>query len=275
HRRNRTTTSAVSAAGPSIFRTAIETQVARMSQTVRTLGAMALGALIVAVAALSVRSGPVTGAPVTGTEPPAHTITVSASGKVTVVPDVARINLGITTTKGTVKAARESAAQTMTAIIAAIKGLGVADADIQTTNLSLYPQYGSGSTPKVVGYQISEQVQITVRDLDKAGDVVDAATAKGATDVNGISFELADPVKAQNDARASAVAAARTSAQAMAGAANVNLGAVVSITDTTSPSPIFYGYGAQKGAAVPDAATPVQPGTQDLTAMVTVIFEIN
>ncbi len=246
-----------------------------MSQTVRTLGAMALGALIVAVAALSVRSGPVTGAPVTGTEPPAHTITVSASGKVTVVPDVARINLGITTTKGTVKAARESAAQTMTAIIAAIKGLGVADADIQTTNLSLYPQYGSGSTPKVVGYQISEQVQITVRDLDKAGDVVDAATAKGATDVNGISFELADPVKAQNDARASAVAAARTSAQAMAGAANVSLGAVVSITDTTSPSPIFYGYGAQKGAAVPDAATPVQPGTQDLTAMVTVIFEIN
>ena len=246
-----------------------------MSQTVRTLGAMALGALIVAVAALSVRSGPVTGAPVTGTEPPAHTITVSASGKVTVVPDVARINLGITTTKGTVKAARESAAQTMTAIIAAIKGLGIADADIQTTNLSLYPQYGSGSTPKVVGYQISEQVQITVRDLDKAGDVVDAATAKGATDVNGISFELADPVKAQNDARASAVTAARTSAQAMAGAANVNLGAVVSITDTTSPSPIFYGYGAQKSAAVPDAATPVQPGTQDLTAMVTVIFEIN
>ena len=246
-----------------------------MSQTVRTLGAMALGAFIVAVAALTVRSGPVTGAPATATDPPAHTITVSASGKVTVVPDVARVNLGITTTKGTVKAARESAAQTMTAIIAAIKGLGVADADIQTTNLSLYPQYGSGSTPRVVGYQISEQVQITVRDLDKAGDVVDAATAKGATDVNGISFELADPVKAQNDARAAAVTAARSSAQAMAGAAKVNLGAVVSITDSTSPSPIFYGYGAQKAAPAADTATPVQPGTQDLTATVTVIFEIN
>lgn len=246
-----------------------------MSQPVRTLGAMALGAFIVAVAALSVRSGPVTGAPSTATDPPVHTITVSASGKVTVVPDVARVNLGITTTKGTVKAAREAAAGTMTAIIAAIKGLGVADADIQTTSLSLYPQYGSGSTPRVVGYQISEQVQITVRDLDKAGDVVDTATAKGATDVNGISFELADPVKAQNDARASAVTAARASAQAMAGAANVNLGAVVSITDSTPPSPIFYGYGAQKAAPVADTATPVQPGTQDLSATVTVIFEIN
>jgi uncharacterized protein YggE len=244
-----------------------------MSQNVRTLGAMALGAFIVAVAALSVRSGPVTGAPAT-TEPPAHTITVSASGKVTVVPDVARVNLGVTTTKSTVKAARDSAAQSMTAIIAAIKGLGVADADIQTTNLSLYPQYGTGSSPKVVGYQISEQIQVTVRDLDKAGDVVDAATAKGATDVNGISFELGDQAKALNDARAAAVAAARTSAQAMASAAKVNLGAVVSITDSTTPSPIFYGG---MKAAAPDAAaaTPVQPGTQDMSASVTVIFEIN
>ncbi len=195
-----------------------------MSQTLRTLGAGALGALIVAIAALTVRTGPVAGAPVTATEtPPQHSITVSASGKVTVVPDVARIYLGVTITKPTVKAVREAGANAMTAIIAAVKALGVADADIQTTNLSLNPQYGNGSTPKIVGYQISEQVQITVRDLDKAGDVVDAAAAKGATDVNGISFELADPVKAQNDARAAAVSAARVSAQAMAGAGNVTL----------------------------------------------------
>jgi uncharacterized protein YggE len=245
-----------------------------MSQTVRTLGALALGALIVAVAALSVRPGPATGAPATDT-PAAHTITVSASGKVTIVPDVARINLGVTITKPTVKAVRQAGAKAMTDIIAAVRALGIADADIQTTNLSLYPQYGNASTPKIVGYQISEQVQVTVRDLDKAGDVVDAATSVGATDVNGISFEIADPVKAQNDARAAAVAAARTSAQAMAAAGNVSLGAVVSITDATPVSPIYYGYGALQGAAIPDAKTPVQPGTQDLSAMVTVVFEIS
>jgi hypothetical protein len=246
-----------------------------MSQTVRTLGALALGALIVAVAALSVRSGPVAGAPAT-TDQPTHSITVTATGKTTVVPDVARVYLGVTTNRSTVKAARAAGAQSMTDIIAAVKGLGVADADIQTTNLSLYPQYGSGSTPKVVGYQISEQIEITVRDLDKAGDVVDAATAKGATDVNGISFEVADPVKAQNDARAAAVTAARASAQSMAGAASISLGAVISITDSTPPSPIFYGYGAMKAAAPSaDVATPVQPGTQDLSATVTVVFEIN
>lgn len=246
-----------------------------MSQTVRTLGAGALGALIVAVAALSVRSGPVSGAPATGTEPAAHTITVLASGKVTVVPDVARVNLGVTITKPTVKAVREAGAKSMTDIIAALKALGIADADIKTTNLSLYPQYGSGSTPKIVGYQISEQIQVTVRDLDKAGDVVDTATAKGATDVNGIAFEVADPAKAQNDARAAAVAAARASAAALATAGKVSLGAVISITDSTPPSPIFYGYGASKAAPSADTATPVQPGTQDLSAMVTVVFEIS
>ena len=246
-----------------------------MSQTLRTLGAGALGALIVAVAALSVRSGPVSGAPATGTEPAAHTITVMASGKVTVVPDVARVNLGVTVTKPTVKAVREAGAKSMTDIIAALKALGIADADIKTTSLSLYPQYGSGSTPKIVGYQISEQIQVTVRDLDKAGDVVDTATAKGATDVNGIAFEVADPVKAQNDARAAAVAAARASAAAMATAGKVSLGGVISITDSTPPSPIFYGYGASKAAPSADTATPVQPGTQDLSAMVTVVFEIS
>ena len=245
-----------------------------MSQTLRTLGAGALGAFIVAVAALSVRSGPVSGAPLTTTDPATHTITVSATGKTTIVPDVARVNLGVTITKSTVKAARSAGAQAMTDIIAAVKGLGVADADIQTTNLNLYAQYGNSSS-RIVGYQISEQIQITVRDLDKAGDVVDAATAKGATDVNGISFEVADPIKAQNDARAAAVTAARASAQAMATAGNVTLGAVVSITDSTPPtSPIYYGFGAMKAAA-PDAATPVQPGTQDLSASVTVVFAID
>ncbi len=244
-----------------------------MSNTLRTLGAGALGALIVAVAVLALRPGPVAGAPSTDSTPAEHTITVSGSGKVTIVPDVARITLGVTVSKPTVKAVREAGAKAMTDIIAAIKGLGVADADIQTTDLSLYPQYGNGSAPKIVGYQMNEQVQVTVRDLDKAGDVVDVATAKGANAVNGISFESGDPVKAQNDARAAAVAAARTSALAMAAAGNVSLGGVVSITDASPNSPIWYA--SQRAGALNDAATPVQPGTQDLTATVTVVFAID
>ena len=160
-----------------------------MSSTLRTLGAGALGALIVAVAVLALRPGPVSGAPATDTTPAQHTITVSGSGVVTIVPDVARINLGVTVSKSTLKAVREAGAAAMNDIIAAVKALGVAEADIQTTNLSLSPQYGTGSAPKIIGYQISEQIVVTVRDLDKAGDVVDAAVAKGANNVNGISFE--------------------------------------------------------------------------------------
>ena len=95
-----------------------------MSQPIRTLGALALGASIVAIAALSVRTGPVAGA---ADDPPAKTITVSATGKVTVVPDVARVYLGVTVGKPTVKAAREAGAKAMTDILAALKGLGIAD----------------------------------------------------------------------------------------------------------------------------------------------------
>jgi uncharacterized protein YggE len=245
-----------------------------MSQSVRTFGALALGALVVAVAALSAHTGPTTAAPVTANDPATHTISVSASGKVTVAPDVARVILGVTITKTTVRAARSSAAGAMTKIIASAKALGIAEADIKTVGLSLYPQYGSGSRPKIVGYTISNQVQITIRDIDKAGDVVDKATANGATDVNGISFELADPDKAMNDARASAVAAAQVSAQAMATAGHVTLGAVVSISDTNPAMPVYYG-GAMRSMSL-DAAvpTPVQAGAQDVSVQLTVVFEI-
>jgi hypothetical protein len=244
-----------------------------MSQSLRTIGAAAAGALIVAVVALSIRPGPVAGAPTTGTEPALHTLTVSGSGKITVVPDVARVYLGVSLTKPTVKEARDAAASAMTEILAAIKALNIADADIRTTGLNLSARYANGSSTRIVGYAISEQVQVTVRDLDKAGDVIDVATANGATDVNGISFEVADPAKAQDDARAAAVVAARTSAVAMASAANVTLGAVVSISDASAPSPIYYG--ATVGAPMADLKTPVQPGTQDVFAQVTLVFELD
>lgn len=244
-----------------------------MTSTMRTFGAAALGAIVVAVAVLAVRPAPAAGAPATGTEPAPHTITVSATGKVTLVPDVAHVSVGVQISKPTVKAARESAAKAMSAIIAALKGLGIDEKDMQTTGLSLYPQYASGSSTKIIGYQLSEQLQITVRDLDKAGDAVDAAMANGGNTMNGIWFDVGDPVKAMNQARANAVSAARASAQAMASAAGVNLGAVVAISEASvSPWP-YPAYGAERLAA--DTATPVLPGTQDLQASVTVVFEID
>lgn len=243
-----------------------------MSQSIRTIGAGVLGAFIVAVAALSAHAAPAAGALGTNPDPSAvHTISVSASGKVSLTPDVVHVSLGVTMTKPTVKAARAAAATAMTGVISAVKGLGVADADIQTVALNLSPQYANGSSTKIVGYTLGNQIQITVRDLDKADEVVDMAMAKGATDINGISFDIADPAKALNDARVAAIAQAQASAAAMASAAHVTLGSVVSITDTSAPSPIYYG--AMRSVAA-DAATPIQPGSQDVSATVTVVFAI-
>lgn len=243
-----------------------------MSQPIRTAGAMALGAIIVAIAAIAVRPAPAVGAPGIADTPPLHTITVSANGSVTLVPDVARVGVGVTVTKPTVKAAREAAGTSTNAMIAAIKALGIDEKDIRTTSIDLSPQYNSSSTPKIVGYRMSEQLQITVRDLDKAGDVVDTATANGATDVNGLWFEVSDPAKAMDEARAAAITQARTSAQAMAAAAGVALGAVVSISESSVaiPGPYYYGDALRAGAD-----TKVQPGTQDVQASVTVVFEID
>lgn len=244
-----------------------------MSQSIRTAGALALGALIVAVAALSIRSTPAVGAPSVDGEPALHTITVTGTGSVTRVPDVARVSVGVSVTKPTVKAARDSAGKSMTAIITAIKGLGIAEGDIKTVGIDLSPQYNNGSNPKVIGYRMSQQLQITVRDLDKAGDVIDIATSKGATDVGGLWFEVEDPATALDDARAAAIAQARTSAQRMAAAAGVALGSVVSISEASAPTPgpYFYGEAARDAATL----TPVERGTQDIVATVTLIFEID
>lgn len=243
-----------------------------MSQSARTAGAVALGALIVAFAALALRPGPVAGAPTTDGEPALHTVTVSGVAAVTRVPDVARVSVGVSVTKSTVKGARDAAGKSMTAVIAGIKALGIDEKDIKTSSIDLSPQYNNTGT-KITGYRMSEQLQITVRDLDMAGDVVDTATAKGATEVNGLWFEVDDPTSAMDEARAAAIAQARTSAQKMASAAGVSLGGVVSISEASvsSPGPYYYGEAARDAAAL----TPVQRGTQDIQATVTVVFEID
>ncbi len=256
-----------------------------MRISIRTLGPAALGALAVALAVLAVRPGSALGAPTAGgAEPPARTISVSANGRVTLSPDVARASLGISVTRPTVEAARAEAGRVMAAIIAAAKAKGVAERDIRTSAISLSPQYApdcasapSGSVcakpGSVAGYSMNEQVEVTVRDLDAVGSVVDAATAAGATNVNGISFEVADPEKAETDARVAAIHAAHVQADAMARAAGVTLGPVVSISDGVVAVPYPY-PNARAGASASDAATPVQPGTQDVQASVTVVYAI-
>lgn len=248
--------------------------------------AAALGAVVVAVAALAARPATVVGAPANDpNQPPPRTITVSASATVSLVPDVAHVGLGITVTKPTVEAARSEAARIMTAIVTAVKKHGVADRDIRTGAISLSPQYASECAPepgttgcaspgRIVGYTMSEQVDVTVRNLDVAGLVVDDATAAGATNVAGIWFGVDDPDRAQSDARVEAIRKARGEAETMAAAAGTSLGAVVSITDAPIAVPYPYPFGGGQAAPSDRAVTPVQPGTQDVQATVTVVYSL-
>src|SRR5262245_22956364 len=150
-----------------------------------TLGWMAIAG--VAALAVGLLAGPVLGAPTSpqpryaapmgasSDTPPEHTISVSGDGKVTVVPDMGTIHLGVVIERNTAKAARQASAETMTQVVAAVKALGIDDKDIATSQVSLNPvyDYPNNQSPKIRGYQLNNVVTVTVRDLEKLGDVLD------------------------------------------------------------------------------------------------------
>lgn len=208
---------------------------------------------------------------------PEHTITVSASGVASTAPDVADVYIGVSIQKPTVKDARASAAATMTSVLAAVKKTGVADKDIVTTNIDLSPVYDysiSGKAPRLVGYQWTNTVKITVRNLDNLAAVIDDSATAGATTVQGISFRIDDPKPLQALARQTAMTDARAKADALAKAAGVTIKGVASISESSSaPSPIYYNMGAALDKAA-SASTPIQTGTTDVTISVTVSYLI-
>lgn len=203
------------------------------------------------------------------------TIVVGGTGRVAVEPDVADLRLGVSTGAPTVDRARSDAAAAMTAILGAIRGAGVADRDIRTTLVTVQPRYdySDGKAPVLTGYEMSNAVEVTVRDLAALGDVIDASLKAGATSMDGLSFRVDEPAEPERAARVAAVAQARARADVLAGAAGV---AIVGVVD------IVEGGGSGPGVPMPkaarmmmsDAATPVQGGTTDVSVSVTVTYRI-
>jgi uncharacterized protein len=243
----------------------------------RTLATgIAVGAIAAAIAG-SAFGGPRSALGAENTTPKEHTISVTGTGRVVVTPDVADLRIGVVVTRPTVKEARSLAAAQMTRVIAALKKLGIADRDIQTSGLSLTPNYtypANGGTPRLTGYTLSNAVSVTVRDLDKIGDAVDDSLAAGATTLDSVAFRVEDPAKAQQQAREQAMAQAKAKAQTLASSAGVSIAGVASISESsaTPPPPIYYGAAA--GAAVRDTATPVQVGTNEILVTVNVEYLI-
>ncbi len=257
------------------------TSTSSTSQAMRWAMLAGAGALLVGLVAGPVLAGavaPRTYAPTNGAtdQPPEHTISVSGSGKVVVVPDLATVNLGVVIERNTAKAARTAAAEAMTKIVAAIRALGIDDKDIATVNVSLQPvyDYPSNQAPKIRGYQLQNMVTVTVRDLDKLSDVLDNGVQAGATSVNGVSFDVADRTASEAKARDAAVADAKAKAEALASGLGVRIEGVASVSEQSS-TPIWYDRAYAAGAMAEDtASTPVLPGTTDVVITVQVVFLI-
>lgn len=206
-----------------------------------------------------------------------RTLSVSGNGRVKAVPDVADINIGVVERAREAAAASHKAAASMDAVISALLELGIDEKDIQTTNLNLSARYDwNNDPPKVVGWEASNTVSVTVRDIEMVGDVVDATVDSGANQVNGISFRVEDPTAAQEVARSSAVEDARAKAEQLATAAGVEIIGVVTISESggQAPQPIYMARAEMSLAADGGVSTPVLAGEVELSVNVYIQYEI-
>ncbi|MDP3997486.1 MAG: SIMPL domain-containing protein [bacterium] len=204
-------------------------------------------------------------------------ITVEGTGEVTTVPDIAQINLGVQTGAQTTASAAISILETkFNAVVASVKKDGVKEEDIKATNLSINPVYDySDGRQQLRGYEASESVQVKIRDLDRIGDIVTKATGEGANQVGGISFTIDDPEDLRLQAQEEAIKNAKSKADELAKALGVHLGQVKTFSASTQvpDQPPIYARAALENDAV-GGGVEVPAGSQDVTATVTVTYEI-
>jgi uncharacterized protein YggE len=241
------------------------------------VGWLAVGALvgIVAAALLAPALAPRPTTAVDESGAPEHTIGVTGTGRVVLVPDTADLRIGVMIQRPTVQAARAAAAESMNKVIAALRKAGIAERDIQTSTLTLGPVYDyspTGAPPKITGYQLTNIVAVTVRDLDRLGDAIDDSLAVGATTLEGVSFRVENSAKAAEEARKGAMADAKAKADTLAAAAGVSIVGVSTISESVSPVPYPIPYAEAGGAK---DATPVLPGTTEISVTVSIAYLID
>lgn len=214
-----------------------------------------------------------------------HTLlTVNADGQSESAPDLALFNAGVTTQGKTAGEALSANSAAMTRVMAALKRTGIADRDIQTSNLSINPIYAEprrlpdGSieqhTREIVGYQVSNAVSVRQRKLGDYGKVIDTLVTAGANEVSGPNFMLDQPDTALDKARTEAMRKARTRAELYARAAGLRVVRIVSISESggySPPMPVMYRREVAQAAAPPP---PVAAGELSLNVSVTVQFEL-
>lgn len=209
--------------------------------------------------------------------PPAS-ITVTGEGRVDSSPDMATISLGVTTQGATAAEAMTANSAQLAAVLANLRTAGIEDRFIQTSGLSLNPNWSNtysgenGQAPEIMGYVASNNLTVQVNTLDSLGGVLDAAVADGANTLNGVTFGLQEPKPLLDEARKRAVADAKDRATLLTGAAGVAVGPILTINESsgfTGPQPMF-----RMEAGVASEPVPVAAGQVSTLVSVTVTWEI-
>ena len=204
-------------------------------------------------------------------------LSISASADATRIPDVATISTGVVTQATDANAAMRANATQMDNVMAAIRKAGIAERDIQTSGISLNPQYkyADNVPPQITGYQASNTVNIKVRDLAKLGKVLDTLVEQGANQVNGPSFEVDKPDEAYDEARVGALKKAQARATTYADALGLKVRRIVSISEGGGsfprPMPMVRMMSASDSMA---KETSVAPGESTLSVSIEVVFEL-
>jgi len=232
--------------------------------------------LLIAVLVVQLTGSPLVHAAastVSAAQEPTCEITVTSGGAASAQPDMAQASIGVQVIAPSLAQATQENDAQMAAVIAKLKELGVADKDIQTTNYNIFPQrnFQNGKSGEITGYQVSDTVQVTIRDLSKISTILDQVTQAGANNIFGVTFGIQDRTKLQSEAIDKAVADAQARAEELAKASGVQLGDVESISQVVTPTPIPFGEATAQAAG---SATPIQPGTVQVNAQVQISYAI-
>ena len=217
-------------------------------------------------------AGMLLAAPVLAQTMPPAVISVTGEATVSVPPDLAQIDGGVTSEAKTAREATDANNAAMGKVLLALKGAGIDEKDFQTSRLSLQPQSAPNRTgpAAIVGYRASNRVTIRLRDVAKVASVIDTLVAAGANDIGGINFMVSQASKLLDEAREQAIADARRKAEIYAKAAGVTLGAPLSISEEGNAAPVPY----RRMAAGMAASAPVAQGEETLAVTVSVSWAI-
>jgi uncharacterized protein YggE len=211
-------------------------------------------------------------------KPGRDTVTINGEGKVTAKPDVAKVQMGVVTEGTTVKDIQKKNTDKMNSIIAALKDMGIKSEDLQTENYNLSPRYDwTDGKQNLIGYTVSQNLSVKIRDLDKAGDVIAKGGELGSNQMGGIQFVIDDPKALEAQARDKAIDDARQKADVLAKKLGLQVAKVISFNESSGsvfpPQPYYMmdKAVANEGAA---AAPQIEPGSQEVVSSVSVTFEV-